>query len=174
MALNKLEKYLINTVEYLDGMGLDTFLSGSTLLQIIRDGNYRERHPLDREVNLGCRSEDFKKDMLDRIAADNSFFRKTDGYVIFGPQENNCWDGGYFTFLGFHTKDGNDRVEKMDTGYLFWPSKHVGVYDVIKYKDHDLNIPSEVESWLETYFGEDWGIENLKWNWSDANNFRYE
>jgi hypothetical protein len=172
MKLNQVEQHLVDTVGYLKGIGLETFLTGSTLLQIIRSGKYEIRHELDREVNLGCKAEDLTDEILDKIGEDFSFYLNKGGYIIFGQQGKDCWAGNdCFAFLGFHEKVADERIETLDGGKrLVWESSHIDKLRKVKYKGYEFNVPSRTKRWLHTYFGDGWEKEDLTWNWSRANN----
>lgn len=154
---------------------MTTFLIGSTLLQIVRNGEFKERHQFDREINVGCKEEDFTPAMRERITKD---FKRTewhDGFCLFGNQDDTFWqgEGSYFSLLGKFKIYKNDRVENMGIGnYLVWPKKHLKTLKQINYKGYTFNVPNYRFKWLEHYYGKHWEEEDLSWNWSNAANLK--
>jgi len=68
--LTEIEQCYVDTTEYLKSIGLNTFLYGSPLLQIIRSGELKNRHRFDKELNIGCLDEDLTEKMIKRIRKD--------------------------------------------------------------------------------------------------------
>jgi len=169
--MTDIERHLIDTTEYFKDIGLTTFLIGSTLLQIVRVGEYKNRHQFDREINVGCRKEQLTNEMIKRIEKDFKRVQLNDGYIIFGNQEKSFWEGGYFCLLGKFTKKEDMRVEYMGNNRgLYWDAKHLDRLQQIDYKGYKFYVPNYRIKWLETYFGKDWMEEDLSWNWSKARN----
>ena len=71
--MTKIEQYLIDTTKYLETMGLRTFLIGSTLLQIVRSGEFKIRCVFDKELNLGCLDEELTDEMIEKIRGDKAY-----------------------------------------------------------------------------------------------------
>lgn len=171
--MTKIEKHLIETTEYLKSIGLTTFLIGSTLLQIVRTGEFKLRHQFDKEINVGCRDEDFTGEMLEKMKKDYALVKSYGSYILFGNHPDSFWGADFFSLLGKFVKEGNERVEYMGAGKaLVWPAKHLNILKQIDYKGYKFNVPNYRFKWLEHYFGEHWREEDLKWAWPTAPNCR--
>jgi len=169
--MTKIEQHLIDTTEYLKSIGLTTFLIGSTLLQIVRTGEYKNRHQFDREINVGCRYEQFTEDMEKKIRKDFNKVQPKGNYILFGNQEDDFWEKGYFSLLAKFKKHKNERVEYMGVGhYLRWDAKHLKKLQQINYKGYKFYVPNYRIEWLERYYGKTWRQEDLSWNWEKADN----
>ena len=181
--LNEIEQYLFDTIEYLEGIGLKTFLIGSTLLQVIRSSEFKIRQIFDKELNLGCLDEELTDEMIEKIKKDKPYYamREDDNrdrtVIYFGDTNVNPqspWLGpiGFTLLVPFVLKD-DKRIEYTgNNNYcVSWPKYHLEKFEIIDYKDYTLNIPSNPEDWLKHYFGKDWRKENLNWQWqSEAKN----
>ena len=178
--LSEIEQYLFDTIKYIEDMGLRTFLIGSTLLQIVRSGEFKIRHKFDKEINLGCLDEELTDEMIEKIRKDKPYcaMREDDNrkrtMLYFGDTavKPHClWVGpvGFTLIVPFFLKD-NKRIEYTgDNNYCtFWPKHHLEKFGVIDYKGYSLNVPNDYKNWLKHYFGPDWKEENLNWHWKDG------
>lgn len=175
--MTEIEQYLINTTEYLKNMGLRTFLIGSTLLQIVKSGEFKIRHIWDKELNLGCLDEELTDEMIEKIKKDKAYSNmggdnnRKRTIIYFGdtninqqnPLENPI---GFTLLVPFFLKD-DKRIEYTgNNNYCAsWPKHHLEKFETIDYKGHTLNVPKDYKGWLEHYFGTDWREENLSWQW---------
>ena len=178
--LNEIEQYLFETIEYLEGIGLRTFLIGSMLLQIVRSGEFKIRHIFDKEINLGCLDEELTDGMIEKIKKDKPYYtmREDDNrkrtIIYFGDTNVNPhhpWLGsiGFTLLVPFFLKD-DIRIEYMGVNNhcVSWSKHHLEKFETIDYKGYSLNVPSDYEGWLEHYFGSDWREENLSWRWENG------
>jgi len=178
--MTKIEQYLVDTTEYLKDMGLRTFLIGSTLLQIARSGEFKIRCIFDKELNLGCLDEELTDEMMKKIKKDKAY-SKMEGdnnrkrtIILFGdtyvfPQ--SPWDApiGFTLLVPFFLKDDRRIEYTGDNDYCAsWPKYHLEKFEIINYKGYALNVPSNLEDWLEHYFGLSWREENLNWRWQNG------
>lgn len=162
-------KHLIDTTKYLKDMGLETFLTGSTLLQIVRDNDLKERHKFDREINIGCLFEDYTPQVEKRIRLDFGMVMDQKGWVMFGNQQGTFWEGGCYTMMGKFKKVEDKRIEYMGDGNeLIFPSYFLDGVKQITFKKHKFNVPNYHERWLGRYFGKGWRKEDLNWHWTKS------
>ena len=187
--MTNLQQHLIDTVKYLDGLGLKTFLIGSTLLQLVRTGEFNERHIADRELNIGCLAEDLTQEILDKIKADNPYFNvigddsRKAVLVFFSSPTNDNWtdhwqmEPGFTLLVPFFKEEMKEelRVEYLGDGHhLAWPAYQLESFKTVRYKGVDFRGPCLPHNWLNLYFGKDWKKENLKWSWGMARNLDWK
>lgn len=179
--MTPLENYLIDTVGFLEEIGLKPFLHSSTLLQIIRDGEFKLRHNFDKEINVGCLYEDLTSEVIEKIKAKNDHVKvvgddvRDIALIFFGsgwkPGFTTAWQMDCFTLLMPFFKLGSKRVLYMgQNNLLVWPSYHLDKMETVNYKGHMLRVPGDTKEWLRHYFGGDWQKENLAWHWTTAGN----
>ena len=177
-----LEQYLIDSYTFLEKLGLKPFLIGSTLLQLARSGEFKYRHVLDKEINIGCLDEDLTQEIVDRIHVASKYFNcvsdhlRKNTLIFFAQNPTRNYTSEWeiepgFTLLVPFFKSGTKRVEYMGEGHcLVWPAYHLDKYDKIKFQGHTLRTPHDYQKWLSHYFGDDWKEENLDWHWTQAKN----
>ena len=178
---NSVQEYLKETVIYLNSIGLDVFLHSSTLLQIIRDNDFKERHENDREINLGCLAEDLTDEILSRIINDNKYVTirnsmyKNNHLIFFSPywkeKWRRCWDiKPGFTLLAPFYKSGNIRYEYMgDFRCKVWNASHIDKkedWENVIFNGTQYKMMKDHVGWFDNYFGPSWRVERLTWHWA--------
>jgi len=180
--LSYIQQYLFDSYDYLEKLGVKPFLIGSTLLQLIRSGDFIERHQMDREINFGCLAENLTPERLEKIRKDNGYYETITGFALGGilfdklsrdPNSQEPWGRKAFTLLVLFYPTEYKRFEDLGSGRcLSWNKEHLEKFDHIIWKGKRLRVPSNPKDWLSHYFGKDWRKEKLDWHWAkDANNF---
>jgi len=177
--LNEIEQYLFETIEYLESIGLRTFLIGSTLLQVVRSGEFRIRQIFDKEINLGCLDEELTDEMIEKIKDKPYYAMREDDnrkrtVIYFGdtsvdPHHPLLGPIGFTLLVPFFLKD-DKRIEYTGDNNccVSWPKHHLEKFEIIDYKGYFLNVPNNYKGWLKHYFGPDWEEENLNWQWQSG------
>lgn len=175
MKLTKFEKYLLETHEFFDEIGLVHWLIGSSLL-----GCYREKRAIegDMEVNFGVRVEDLMRHLNTlkdhyKIIYTPSCFTMSGIYLVDKDYVGNIWDHPVgFTWIPPYFRS-LDKMYQAPSGHslFWWDSSDIFPLQHKEFLGKDFLVPHNPKKYMDEYFGKDWMEPDSSWHWSkDAKN----
>jgi len=178
--MTEFEQMFIETTNFLDEIGMDYFLHGSTLLNIARRGTVepRDNHQFDKELNFGVLAENFTDEMYKKMADKFPYFNpqneKFPNFLIFfgtvakPPQDTDHWrllPG--FSLLARYWDYGDYRVEYMGSNHCLVFPKKLFTFENVKVLGKTFKT-FKLPDYFDYYFGE-WKTEDRSWHWTRAN-----
>lgn len=182
------DKYFRNTVDFLNSIGADFFVHGSTLLGHVRDGVLLQRDGVmhDRELNFGMLAPDYTDRIKDEIRAHNNYFDTVScelpNILTFfsnfeiPPEAKelrtgiNPWNLPAFSLITLYWEGKTKAIEYMGSDIaLTWPKKYIfdkDKWETIEMVGKQVKAPYKKEWVLAHYFGKDYMTEKRKWHYS--------
>ena len=171
MELNSYEKYFVEVHQFLDSIGLNHWLIGSSLLGPIRDGHFIEG---DREVNFGVMADELaevKPKLMEkyRVVLSPNVSRIPGVYLLDKKCEtDDIWEQpDPFTWLAPHYLTGDKIVQCVSAAHiLYWdkdcllPMAHQPMLGEV------FSVPNNQVEWLEKYYGQWWRVRDANWHWN--------
>jgi len=172
MELNKYEQYFVSVHKYLNEIGLNHWLIGSSLLGPLRDGHFIEG---DREVNFGVMADDLancKPQLMEkyRLVISHNISRVSGIYLLDKKcKTDDLWDQPYpFTWLAPHYVAGDKIVQAVGRSHiLYWDKDELLPMDHYQMLGDVFCAPCQKEKWLETYYGKEWRVRDPNWSWQN-------
>lgn len=183
------KELLFKTDDFFKSIGLDYFVTGSTLLRVVRDNGVKIEKETDREINLSCLYNDLTEERIKKIKEMFPYFLNIDGKIkphtamwfsdkeFYDDKNNVKWKGDNFILLSTYLK-GKDNNMYMDVGYehgLYQPKELIGdksKWGYVYILGRKFNTPADSIKYFENYYGKDWLIPNKDWSWlANAKNF---
>lgn len=171
MTLTRFERIILRDAKYLDKLGVDYFLNGSTLL-----GAFREKRALewDKEVNFGMLAEDKTAGLVEQIRKDYKWLQQQSGstYTFFGQDwkkdYETFWDiESGFTLISSYSRYKDTRYQVMTNGTaIVYPSFHFDdktKWETVEFLGRTFKTPYKPVKWLEFYYGSDWTQPKRDW-----------
>jgi len=185
------EELFVKTIKYFNSLKVDYFVTGSTLLGIMRNGKLIKN---DREIDLAMLGEDVTPELIEKFRSDNWFLkeyqgREKHGLIILAPNTpvadnvvakeasqgsfgkisdakvtlTSYWQkkGVYYTEIAI---DDCILTDKRDYNKSKW--KTMICYGV-KFK-----IPEDAKRHCKAVYGKDWMTPNPNWHWKHNKNYR--
>ena len=178
--MTNFEKYFIEIHHYLNEIGLEHWLIGSSLL-----GSFREKRAIkgDREVNFGVMGDDLiefrdKLQEVYQLIFTPSNFRSGGLYLVNKGYRGDIWDHPRgFTWLApyFESCKNIKSVKKLCqtpiSGNLFyWDEDTILPTKKHKFLGEEFEIPAKPHKYMNEYFGTDWRTPIPTWHWASAKN----
>lgn len=166
------EKYFIDTHRYLNEIGLDHWLIGSSLLGPLREGHLIDG---DREANFGVMADDlvkFKPKFFEkyRVVIAKNLTRVSGIYLLDKRcKTDDLWEQPYpFTWLAPHYLTCGKVVQCVGRSHiLFWDEGELLPMDHMQYGGEVFTVPRQSHKWLETYYGPDYMTRDPNWHWQN-------
>ena len=171
--MTKFEKYFIEVHRYLNEIGLNHWLIGSSLLGPIRDGCFLEG---DREVNFGVMANDLIEAKPKLMEKYKLVFPKSISRIPGVWLVDKDYKGGKiqryhpnpFTWLAPHYLSCGKVVQTVGASHiLFWDEDILLPMGHMEHIGEVFTIPCQSKKWLEAYYGEGWKVSDTKWCWQN-------
>ena len=170
MELNDYEKYFVETHKYLNEIGLDHWLIGSSLLGPLKRRDIIEG---DREVNFGVMADDLalaKPKFFEKYRVVNALnVSRVSGIYLLDKKAKSDLLGdhpGPFTWLAPHYVSGDTVVQCVGRSHLlYWDKDDLLPLDRFEFLGECFARPCEPIKWLEKYYGPGWKVRDPNWSW---------
>mgnify|MGYP002478216951 FL=1 len=143
------------------------WLTDGTLLGYYRDGNFISH---DQDTDLGIMFKDFSPSVLKEIQSNDFKIDHVFGYPC------DCLEiaisrNGVKTDLFFYYERFDNPDIIYHSAFLKAVNRIDYEYNKFKVKDanflgHTFNVPENELEFIETKYGVDWKIPDIKWNWA--------
>lgn len=184
------EQYFRDTVDFLNSIGADFFIHGSTLLGKVRDNCLLQREGVmhDRELNFGMLALDYTDKICSEIKNHNKYFNTisaelpkiltffsnfsispTPGVDNYAPPFNP-WTLPGFSLIALYWEGKTKAIEYMGSDIaLVWDKEIIfnkKKWETVELLGKKVKTPYKKEKWLSDYFGNDYMTEKTKWHYS--------
>jgi hypothetical protein len=173
--MTPLENLFVETINYFNSLGVDYFVSGSTLLGLIRNNKLIEN---DHEIDITMRGVDIKDELIDRLKKDNWYISEyktpeKHGLIYLAPggnRDNSLWVGLTPIWIKnntcYATIDGESCLTTDIKSYDKRNFKTINIYGV------SFRIPICPGRFLKIAYGDNWQTPNPNYHWMKSANYK--
>lgn len=183
IGMDKIIKELVRFKEFMDEIGVEFFLVGGLCLGIVRDGALIS---CDKDFDIAVLDEQslYKIEKIEK-----EIFKYYDEvHIVGGTNGKVLWLKKYFgeyvlpievaaqyikgDYLYYNRDLGETWMYRE--GRCVWNKRLFDIFEKVKFAGTEFNVPSPVNDFLDTFYGDDWRTPKEYTDWRYNCNNLYE
>lgn len=174
MGMDRVVKELVRLQWFMNEIGEPFFLTGGACLGIVRDKCLLSD---DKDIDGGVLSEDSLQKIVDADIKNFHYYDQV--HIVGGVNGKKVWLKKYFgeycfcvDISAYYVKDdyvffnrSMGDTWKYKEGRVVWDKKLFDSFEQITFKGVKFNVPSPVEKFLATVYGENWKTREYWHDW---------